>query len=406
MKKSTKSGVWEYNTGVPGMIQHRRYGHYYSRFQLNGKRTMKALGTDVFTVAKEKHFRFLADNEKSRQSGVVLEKGRGKMADLILEAKEAHGSDTSLAEKSKECFGSSVNRLLKHWPDCFGIDLRTAKPEQITGAQVEQFANYLHKQAQWRRHNTKRTRAGYGPVTVNVTLEVLHRIMVFAKARKYIGEVPFDLKSQLGRKDIRKPEPQKKLNFPAEEKIRAVFSQLRTVGNVPDSQPEFLAYIQARADESGDLAEFMAYSGARQQEAAKWTWEDERENAIIIRGTKTEGSRERTVPKIAAMVDLLCRMKARRAKQCRKLSGRAFSISQCREALESACKRAGVERWTHHSLRHLFATKCIESGVDIPTVSRWLGHADGGALAMKTYGHLRQEHSQAQAVKVSFGGGS
>jgi len=35
-------------------------------------------------------------------------------------------------------------------------------------------------------------------------------------------------------------------------------------------------------------------------------------------------------------------------------------------------------------LRHLFATRCIESGVDIPTVSRWLGHKDGGALAMKS----------------------
>jgi integrase len=50
----------------------------------------------------------------------------------------------------------------------------------------------------------------------------------------------------------------------------------------------------------------------------------------------------------------------------------------------------------------LFATICIESGVDIPTVSRWLGHKDGGALAMKTYGHLRREHSIAQAQRVSF----
>jgi len=57
---------------------------------------------------------------------------------------------------------------------------------------------------------------------------------------------------------------------------------------------------------------------------------------------------------------------------------------------------------THHDLRHLFATRCIESGVDIPTVSRWLGHKDGGALAMKTYGHLRNEHSQAMAQKVKF----
>ena len=47
-------------------------------------------------------------------------------------------------------------------------------------------------------------------------------------------------------------------------------------------------------------------------------------------------------------------------------------------------------------------TRCIESGVDIPTVSRWLGHKDGGALAMRVSGHLRNEHSQQMAQKVRF----
>jgi integrase len=55
-----------------------------------------------------------------------------------------------------------------------------------------------------------------------------------------------------------------------------------------------------------------------------------------------------------------------------------------------------------HDLRHLFATRCIESGVDIPTVSRWLGHQDGGALAMEVYGHLRDLRSVAMAQKVTF----
>ena len=41
-------------------------------------------------------------------------------------------------------------------------------------------------------------------------------------------------------------------------------------------------------------------------------------------------------------------------------------------------------------------------GVDIPTISRWLGHSDGGALAMRVYGHLRQEHSNAMIKRVSF----
>lgn len=70
--------------------------------------------------------------------------------------------------------------------------------------------------------------------------------------------------------------------------------------------------------------------------------------------------------------------------------------------MDKAAKKIGITRMTHHDLRHFFATICIESGVDIPTVSRWLGHKDGGALAMKTYGHLRREHSLAQAQKVSF----
>ena len=43
-----------------------------------------------------------------------------------------------------------------------------------------------------------------------------------------------------------------------------------------------------------------------------------------------------------------------------------------------------------------------KNGVDIPTASRWLGHKDGGALAMKVYGHLRDEHSAAQAQRVKF----
>jgi integrase len=77
-------------------------------------------------------------------------------------------------------------------------------------------------------------------------------------------------------------------------------------------------------------------------------------------------------------------------------------VFSCQGALTRACHEIGVPRITHHDLRHLFATRCIESGVDIPTVSRWLGHKDGGALAMKVYGHLREEHSERMAKKVSF----
>jgi integrase len=80
-----------------------------------------------------------------------------------------------------------------------------------------------------------------------------------------------------------------------------------------------------------------------------------------------------------------------------------MQVRECQGAINSACKKVGIARFTHHDLRNLFPTRCIESGVDIPTVSRWLGHKDGGALAMKVYGHLRDQHSVSMARQVSFG---
>ena len=81
---------------------------------------------------------------------------------------------------------------------------------------------------------------------------------------------------------------------------------------------------------------------------------------------------------------------------------KVFLVRESQKSMDRAARKIGMARITHHDLRHFFATVSIESGVDIPTVSRWLGHKDGGALAMKTYGHLRREHSIAQAQKVSF----
>jgi len=81
-----------------------------------------------------------------------------------------------------------------------------------------------------------------------------------------------------------------------------------------------------------------------------------------------------------------------------------MNVRECQKAMDRAAGKIKMARITHHDLRHLFATLCIESGVDIPTVSRWLGHKDGGALAMKVYGHLRDQHSVNMAQKVTFNG--
>ena len=154
-----------------------------------------------------------------------------------------------------------------------------------------------------------------------------------------------------------------------------------------------------------DFVEGLAYSGIRKGEANALEWRDVDSQAgeIVVRGDADTGTKNwelRRVPLIPDARALFARMRSEREGE--PLDAKVFGVRECQKALDRACIKVGAERITHHDLRHLFATRCIESGVDIPTVSRWLGHKDGGALAMKTYGHLRREHSQAQAQKVSF----
>lgn len=128
-------------------------------------------------------------------------------------------------------------------------------------------------------------------------------------------------------------------------------------------------------------------------------------NEIIIRGDPITGTKNweiRRVPMIPEMRKLLERLKADCGEQ-EFLDNPVLKVRKFNRSLKRACKKLGIFHLTHHDLRHLFATRCIESGVDIPTVAKWLGHKDGGVLAMQTYGHLRDKHSANMAEKVIFG---
>ena len=42
------------------------------------------------------------------------------------------------------------------------------------------------------------------------------------------------------------------------------------------------------------------------------------------------------------------------------------------------------------------------AGIDFMTIAKWVGHADGGILIGKVYGHLSNEHAKRQAEKLVF----
>ena len=62
-----------------------------------------------------------------------------------------------------------------------------------------------------------------------------------------------------------------------------------------------------------------------------------------------------------------------------------------------------LQKFGFHDCRHHFISYAVMSGIDFMTIARWVGHKDGGILIGKVYGHLSNEHAQAQAARMNFG---
>lgn len=157
---------------------------------------------------------------------------------------------------------------------------------------------------------------------------------------------------------------------------------------------------QGKGSAAADFVELLAYSGCLQAEASALRWDGANlaEGVLTVNGTKSESS-ERQIPMTTALRELLGRLKDDRQRQP---SDCISMIKDAKKSLATTCRKLDFPHFTHHDFRHFFATTCIEAGVDIQTVSRWLGHRDGGALAMRVYGHLRVRHTMEMAKKVSF----
>ena len=168
---------------------------------------------------------------------------------------------------------------------------------------------------------------------------------------------------------------------------------------IPPGQSQFETLL-AECDRSprskaGVVVRFLSLTGLRHAEARGIHKTDVLEHGLRVRSDISKNGLERWLPWFGGLRELCQRL-------LKEIKGDFLLPRQNpRRAIYSASKRAGV-KMSPHKFRHYFTTKAIECGVDIPTVARWLGHKDGGALLSKTYFHLIDEHSRRMAEKVKI----
>ena len=87
----------------------------------------------------------------------------------------------------------------------------------------------------------------------------------------------------------------------------------------------------------------------------------------------------------------------------RPISGTVFpvDIRQLRSAFERAVKRAAIENFHFHDLRHTFATRLVQYGVDLYRVQKILGHK-GPEMTQRYAHHVRESIKPAIEALDAF----
>ena len=364
VKQCKPTKTWE-KTRLQNLVRHKS-GRYYARAFAGGKEVWKSLKTSHFSVAQAKLAEFLKEHRQR------LSNGNGEVSAKMTfgEAAAIHlrnlNDNLSIKPRTRHYWRQRFAALGKSWPGLNETEVR-----KITQANAKKWATTYVKIA--------------SPTNYNNTVALLRHVLNLAIEAGVIYSNPA---GALKRAAIRG----KEITLPSTDKFNALISEMR-------------AGHSRNSINCGDFAAGLAFTGCRKGEAGQIEWRDVDFDAgeMVVRGDADTGTKNwelRRVPLIPDARALFERMRSERPEET--LDAKVFRVNECQKSLDRACTRVGTDRITHHDLRHLFATRCIESGVDIPTVSRWLGHKDGGALAMKTYGHLRREHSIAQAQRVTF----
>lgn len=157
-----------------------------------------------------------------------------------------------------------------------------------------------------------------------------------------------------------------------------------------EEEKQFLSDIKGHYLES--LFNFYILTGCRRSEAFKFNIKDvDRKKGIVyIHGTKTQNS-ERIIPLFKRLDEYL---------QTLTPNENGYYFASVHEDTVTRDFKRFCPNHKLHDLRHTFATRCLEAGVNMKTVQIWLGHADFETTA-NIYSHVNLDFHKEQALRLN-----
>lgn len=157
-----------------------------------------------------------------------------------------------------------------------------------------------------------------------------------------------------------------------------------------EEEKQFLSDIKGHYLES--LFNFYILTGCRRSEAFKFNVKDvDRKKGIVyIHGTKTQNS-ERIIPLFKRLDEYL---------QTLTPDKNGYYFASVHEDTVTRDFKRFSPNHKLHDLRHTFATRCLEAGVNMKTVQIWLGHADFETTA-NIYSHVNLDFHKEQALRLN-----
>lgn len=126
---------------------------------------------------------------------------------------------------------------------------------------------------------------------------------------------------------------------------------------------------------------------------------DGKNNCRLIFEPKTKSSK-RTIPIPKQLIPILKLKKQKsKSKYVIEENGKIVTIRSYQRSFALLLKKLNIEHRGFHSLRHTFATRALESGMDVKTLSEILGHKNA-TITLNRYAHSLMEHKQEMMNKL------